>query len=109
MAKIKNKTALLDKPGRALKKKLNKVHPPSLEVELIQLIDDFAEFSDISAFLSHALATSLSSQEQLNHEIISGARICSLWLQSKTSQLKDDMRHIQKGFTQSKSESKADL
>ena len=65
-----------------------------LEAELIQLRDDFAEFSDISAFLNHAMAISLSGQEWLNSEVISGARICSNCLKSQTRQLKQDIQRI---------------
>jgi len=67
---------------------------PTLEAEMIQLRDDFAEFSDISAFLNHAMANTLSGQEVLNPEIIAGARICSHCLQSRTSQLKQDIQRI---------------
>lgn len=67
---------------------------PSLADELIQLNDDFAEYSAISAFMCNAFATALKEHERLNQEIISGARICSDWLQQKTGELKDDIRHV---------------
>jgi hypothetical protein len=67
---------------------------PSLTGELIRLNDDFGEFSDVSAFMCNAFANALQEHERLNKEIISGARICSDWLQQKTSELKDDIRHV---------------
>lgn len=67
---------------------------PSLTDELIQLNDDFGEFSDVSAFMCNAFANALTEHERLNKEIISGARICSDWLQQKTSELKDDIRQV---------------
>ncbi len=67
---------------------------PSLTGELIQLNDEFGEFSDVSAFMCNAFANALTEHERLNKEIISGARICSDWLQQKTGELKDDIRHV---------------
>ncbi|OIR10504.1 hypothetical protein GALL_78170 [mine drainage metagenome] len=66
----------------------------SLTGKLIQLNDDFGEFSDVSAFMCNAFANALQEHERLNKEIISGARICSDWLQQKTSELKDDIRQV---------------
>ncbi|OIR08848.1 hypothetical protein GALL_88410 [mine drainage metagenome] len=66
----------------------------SLTDELIQLNDDFGEFSDVSAFMCNAFANALKEHERLNKEIISGARICSDWLQQKTGELKDDIRQV---------------
>jgi hypothetical protein len=65
-----------------------------LAEELLQLSDDFAEYSDMSAFLCNAFATSLNEHEWLNKEIISGARICSNWLYSRTCVLKNDIRQV---------------
>ena len=65
-----------------------------LEEELLKLIDDFAEFSDVSAFLCRAYATTLADHERLNQDIIAGARICSSWLQDKAYTLKTDLRHV---------------
>ncbi len=66
----------------------------SLTGKLIQLNDDFGEFSDVSAFMCNAFANALQEHERLNKEIISGARICSDWLQQKTCELKDDIRQV---------------
>lgn len=70
----------------------NKV--PPLTEYLLQLNDDFAEYSEISAFLCHAFATALSDHESLNEDVISGARRCSNWLQFRSGELKDDIRHV---------------
>lgn len=67
---------------------------PSLTGELIRLNDDFGEFGDVSAFMCNAFANALQEHERLNKEIISGARICSDWLQQKTCELKDDIRQV---------------
>jgi DnaJ-domain-containing protein 1 len=66
----------------------------TLTDELIRLNDDFGEFGDVSAFMCNAFANALQEHERLNKEIISGARICSDWLQQKTSELKDEIRQV---------------
>ena len=66
--------------------------------EIIQLSDDFGEFSHISAFLGHALANALAAHEWLDDDIIAGGRLCSNWLQKRTSQLRDEMRHVQERY-----------
>jgi hypothetical protein len=62
--------------------------------EIIQLNDDFREFSHISSFLAHALAASLEAHQWLDNDVISGGRLCSNWLQNRTSKLRDEMRHV---------------
>lgn len=69
--------------------------PLSLADDLMKLTDDFSEYSNISAFMSNAFASTLMEHEWLNQEIISGARICSGWVQQMTVELKDDIRHVQ--------------
>jgi hypothetical protein len=71
----------------------------SLAEELIQLNDDFAEFREINAFLCNAYATSLSDHDWLDKDIIAGARRCSSWLQSRSSKLNEDIRHVQERYT----------
>jgi len=90
MAKIRQKTAIPSKP--ALPAKSTKLTP--LADELLKLDDDFAEYSEISAFLCHAFAVALADHESLNKDIISGARRCSNWLQFRSAELKDDIRHV---------------
>ena len=72
--------------------------PSSLADELLKLIDDFSEYSNISAFMSNAFASTLMEHEWLNQEIISGARICSGWVQQMTVELKDEIRHVQERY-----------
>ena len=83
-----------NKSGQDVNGEHTSVEAPSLTNELIQLNDDFGEFSAVSAFMSNAFANALTEHERLNKEIISGARICSNWLQQKTSELKDDIRQV---------------
>ena len=78
--------------------------PQSLAEELIQLNDDFAEFREISAFLCHAYATSLSDHDWLDKDIIAGARRCSNWLQSRTGKLNEHVRHVQARYTSERAE-----
>jgi hypothetical protein len=61
---------------------------------LLQLDDDFTEYSEISAFLCHSFATALSNHESLNKDIISGAMRCSNWLQFRSGELKGDIKHV---------------
>jgi hypothetical protein len=62
--------------------------------KLTQLNDSFIEYSEINAFLINAFSSTLSEHEWLNPEIISGARRCSIWLQSRTIQIKEELRHV---------------
>lgn len=66
----------------------------SLEEELLLLSDNLAEFSDMSAFLCNAFAISLNEHEWLNKKIISGARICSNLLYSRTCELQQGIRQV---------------
>ncbi|MDD4979495.1 MAG: hypothetical protein PHI29_12790 [Gallionella sp.] len=68
--------------------------PVSLADTLITLHDDFAEFCNISAFMCHGFASAIEKPEWLNAEIVSGARICSNWLQGRCVQLKDEIRQV---------------
>ncbi len=72
---------------------------PSLADELLRLDDDFTEFSEISAFLCHAFAVALVAHESLNKDVISGARRCANWLQFRSEELKDDIRHVHARYT----------
>lgn len=94
MANTRKKTATANKPAQSAKNSLASNKAPPLADELLQLNDDFAEFSEISAFLCHAFATALSGHESLNEEVISGARRCSNWLQFRSGELKDGIRHV---------------
>jgi len=71
----------------------------SLSDELTKLNDDFVEFGEINAFLCLAFASALSDHEWLNAEVIDGARRCSTWLQSRTSELREDFRHVHARYT----------
>ncbi|OYY43355.1 MAG: hypothetical protein B7Y56_10780 [Gallionellales bacterium 35-53-114] len=62
---------------------------------MMKLIDDFADYRDVSAFICHALAVSLSGQEQPNKNIITGARICSGWLQTQTAAIQESLIEVQ--------------
>jgi hypothetical protein len=65
-----------------------------LAEKLVQMNDDFVDYLEINAFLSHAFASALSEREWLNPEIISGARRCENLLQSRTSKLRDDFQQV---------------
>lgn len=88
-----SKTRTTSNTDQTTKKSAISEQSPSLTDELLQLNDKFVEYSEVNAFLCHAFATSLSEHEWLDQEIISGARRCSNWLQSRTSDLRDDMQH----------------
>lgn len=62
--------------------------------QLTQLNDNFIEYSEINAFLINAFSSALSEHEWLNPEVISGARRCSTWLQSRTIKIKEELRHV---------------
>jgi len=67
---------------------------PPLSDAMMKLIDDFADYCDISAFICHALAISLSEQEQPNMKIIAGARICSAWLQTRSAEVQGNLSDV---------------
>jgi hypothetical protein len=94
MANIRHKTAISAKPAQPGKNTRASNKAPPLADELLQLDDDFTEYSEISAFLCYAFATALSDHESLNKDVISGARRCSNWLQFRSEELKDDIRHV---------------
>jgi hypothetical protein len=62
--------------------------------EIIQLSDDFGEFSHVSAFLWARTGQCAGRTRVARHDIIAGGRLCSNWLQKRTSQLRDEMRHV---------------
>ena len=94
MTNTSNNVFTSNKSGQDVNGEHASAEAPSLTDELIQLNDDIGEFSDVSAFMCNAFANALKEHERLNKEIISGARICSDWLQQKTGELKDDIRHV---------------
>ncbi len=59
---------------------------------MLQLEDDFAEYADVSAFLCNALAATLKEHHWLTPEVVSGARLCSCWLQRRASELRVELR-----------------
>lgn len=109
MTKNRKNASMPDKPEPAAQMKHGSDKAPSLADELIQLNDDFAEFRDISAFMCHAFATALKENECINEEIISGARICSGWLQLRAGELKDGIRHVHTRYTAENKESSLSL
>jgi DnaJ-domain-containing protein 1 len=94
MTRTSNNAFTSNKPEQDVDSEHASAPAPSLTDELIQLSDDFGEFSDVSAFMCNAFANALKEHERLNREIISGARICADWLQQKTSELKDDISQV---------------
>lgn len=94
MANTRQKTAIPNKPVLSAKATNISDKVPPLADELLQLNDDFAEYSEISAFLCHAFASALSDHESLNEDVIAGARRCSNWLQFRSGELKDAIRHV---------------
>jgi hypothetical protein len=99
MTKIKQQTAIPNQP--ALPDKTTGINPkaPALAAELLQLDDDFTEFSEISAFLCHAFAVALIDHESINQDVISGARRCANWLQFRSQEIRDDIRHAHARYT----------
>jgi hypothetical protein len=93
MTNTRKKTAISTKPALSGKKTLNSDELAPLADELLQLDDDFTEYSEISSFLCLAFATALSNHESLNKDVISGAMRCSNWLQFRSGELKDDIKH----------------
>lgn len=65
---------------------------------LIKLNDDFVEYLEINAFLSHAFASTLTEHDWLNPEVISGARRCSSWVQNRGVMLKEEIRQLHERY-----------
>lgn len=94
MANTRQTTVITNKPAHPAKNPSASDKAPSLADELLQLNDDFAEYSEISGFLCHAFANALSDHETLNENIISGAKRCSNWLQFRSEEIRDGIRHM---------------
>ncbi len=94
MTNTRQKTAISTKPALPGKNSRNSDEVAPLADELLQLEDNFTEYSEISTFLCHAFATALSNHESLNKEISSGAMRCSNWLQFRSGELKADIKHV---------------
>lgn len=56
--------------------------------EFIQLVDDFAEYRCINAFLSSSYTAIMSSHEPIRAEVIQGAKRCAELVQDREFRLK---------------------
>lgn len=100
MVNIKRKSVISSKPAKHVKNIQGMDKKLPLADELLQLDDDFSEFSEISAFLCQAFATVLSDHESLNKDVIAGAMRCSNWLQFRSGELKKAIRHVHARYIQ---------
>ncbi len=85
------------RPAQA-KKRL--AHPETQEYALLKFEDDFADYADISAFLCNAFAATIKEPQWLTPEIVSGARLCSCWLQRRASELRAELNAATRQFNQ---------
>lgn len=95
----RHKTAIANEPAHSGKNACISDKAPPLAEELLQLEDNFSEYSEISAFLCHAFASAVSDHEIINADVIAGARRCSNWLQFRSVELKDDIKHARARYT----------
>ncbi|MEI7997365.1 MAG: hypothetical protein WCH01_20930 [Methylococcaceae bacterium] len=65
---------------------------------LIKLNDDFVEFSEMNAFVNHALVTSIADSGWLTPEIVSGAKRCSGWILQKGNEIRSDVRRLHERY-----------
>ena len=84
-------------PKSSLKEKMKKKKPVLAE-KLLQLNDDFAEYSEVSAFLCRAMTSALSDPESLDECAVLGAKRCSAWLQIRADELQKSLRHVHKRY-----------
>ena len=99
MTKIRQKTAISNQPAQNVKTGCINPNAPPLAAELLQLDDDFTEFSEINAFLCHAFAGALIDHESINKDVIAGAKRCSNWLQFRSQEIRDDIRMVHARYT----------
>ena len=99
MTNIKQKSAIPNQPALTVKTGYITPNAPPLAAELLQLDDDFTEFSEISAFLCHAFAGALIDHESINKDVIAGAKRCSNWLQFRSQEIRDDIRLVHTRYT----------
>ncbi len=99
MTKPKQKSAVSSSPALTVKSNCSSPIVRPLAEELLQLDDDFTEFSEIGAFLCHAFAAALIDHESINKDVISGARRCSNWLQFRSMEIRDDIRQVHARYT----------
>ena len=99
MTKIRQKTAISNRPALTVKTGYINPNAPPLAAELLQLDDDFTEFSEISAFLCHGFAGALIDHESINKDVIAGAKRCSNWLQFRSQEIRDDIKLVRARYT----------
>jgi len=67
---------------------------PLLEQALIDLIDEFAEFVSVNAFLVNSMASLISADEVGKREVAEGARYCSDASQARALEIKASLNLI---------------
>lgn len=82
------------KPGKHRQTDKDTGRPQVTKDALLQFTDDFAEYADLSAFICNAFAATLKEHQWLTPEIVSGARLCSCWLERRANKLKAELHSV---------------
>ena len=70
------------------------VDDPQLEQAVTTLVDEFAEFVSVNAFLVNSMASLISADEVCNREVVDGARYCSDASQARALEIKASLNLI---------------
>lgn len=68
----------------------------TLAHEITQMVDHFAEYSSVNAFLCSSFTSIMSSNEPIRPEVIQGAKQCAETIQARGQELKTILEHIRK-------------
>lgn len=67
---------------------------PALSDELIQLLDDFAEFQCLNAFFTSSVTAVMSSRTPVKEELIQGAKQHAEFIQARMSVMKSSLQQL---------------
>jgi hypothetical protein len=62
--------------------------------ELLKLYDELTALNTCSAFVMHALAAALANGGGLDERLATGAVFCAQWLNDRTAELEQQLKHI---------------
>jgi len=71
------------------------VQQQQLARELLQFYDELTELQACNAFVMQALASTLARGEGLDERSATGAVFCAQWLNDRTAEMEQKLRHIQ--------------
>lgn len=65
-----------------------------VQLRLLTLYDDLAEFQDQCSFLCDAFASIVTQEEIIDRETVRGASIYAQWIKERVKQMKEELKPI---------------